>query len=61
MQLFGFTFAVLALAFAIMALGALLGRAPLRRGCGELGSTLCEACPRPCPHRGAGSGAEAER
>jgi hypothetical protein len=53
-QLFAFTFAALVLAFAAMALGVLLGRAPLRRACGGLGGAGCEACPGPCPHRKSG-------
>jgi hypothetical protein len=55
MQLFAFTFAALALAFTGLALGALLGRAPLRRGCGGLDAAACEACTRPCPHRSDGT------
>ncbi|MEN8182158.1 MAG: hypothetical protein ABFS46_06440 [Myxococcota bacterium] len=57
MTLFVLSFAVLALAFAAMALGVLLGRAPLRRGCGEPGGLVCAACTRPCRH--AASRAEA--
>jgi hypothetical protein len=53
-QLFAFTFAALVLAFGAMALGALWGRAPLRRGCGGLGGADCEVCAGPCPHRKAG-------
>ncbi|MDX1648745.1 MAG: hypothetical protein R3263_02720 [Myxococcota bacterium] len=52
MELFLFTFAGLGLAFAAMGLGALAGRAPLRRGCGLTGS--CAGCARPCPHRADG-------
>jgi hypothetical protein len=58
MELWIGSFAVIGLAFAAMALGALLGRAPLRRGCGDV---ACEACARPCPRRRArdGGGARA--
>lgn len=46
-----FTFAGLGLAFAAMGLGVLLGRAPLRRGCGGGASEACDACTRPCARR----------
>lgn len=51
MELFVFTFAGLALAFGAMGLGALVGRAPLRRGCGPAGATDCDGCVRPCARR----------
>lgn len=51
MELFFFTFGGLAAAFTLLGLGVLLGRAPLRRGCGELGAEACEACTRPCARR----------
>jgi hypothetical protein len=51
MELFVFSFAALGLAFLGMAVGAMLGRASLRRGCGYLDGADCEACTRPCPHR----------
>jgi hypothetical protein len=50
-ELFLFTFAGLGLAFAAMALGVLLGRAPLAPGCGGLGGAACEVCAGPCPRR----------
>ena len=60
MQIFFFTFAILALAFAGMALGVLCGRVPLRPGCGST-RAACEACTRPCPRRAEASGREAAR
>lgn len=51
MELFVLTFAVVAGAFGAMAIGVLLGRAPLRRGCDGAGSLACERCARPCPAR----------
>jgi hypothetical protein len=42
-----------------MALGVLLGRAPLRRGCGEAGGLVCAACTRRCRHATPGDEAEA--
>jgi len=46
MELFVFTFAGLSLAVAALALGVLLGRAPLRRGCDP--GRSCASCARPC-------------
>jgi hypothetical protein len=53
MELWLLSFAVLGLAFAAMALGVCLGRAPLRRGCGDAAGAACDACTRPCRRRGA--------
>jgi hypothetical protein len=61
MQLFVFTFAGLCLAFLAMALGVLLGRSPLVRGCGGAESEACRVCTRPCPRRRAGRHEEARR
>lgn len=55
MELFAFTFAGFAATFGAMALGVLIGRAPLRRGCGDPGSEACETCTRPCARRRARS------
>ena len=55
MELFVFSFAALGLAFLGMAVGAMLGRPSLRRGCGYLDGADCEACTRPCPHRSDGT------
>jgi hypothetical protein len=57
--LFVLSFVVLSAAFAAMALGVLLGRAPLRRGCGEAGGLVCAACTRRCRHATPGDEAEA--
>lgn len=51
MELFFFTFGGLVAAFTLLGLGVLLGRAPLRRGCGGLGAEACEACTQPCARR----------
>jgi len=49
MELFVLGFVVTAGAFGAMAIGVLLGRAPLRRGCDAAGALGCERCARPCP------------
>lgn len=54
MELWLFSFVGVGVAFAAMALGVSLGRAPLRRGCGGAGVEDCGACTRPCPRRAAG-------
>ncbi len=46
------TFLVILLAMAGLALGVVLGRAPLRGSCGGVG---CGACER-CPNRGSRAG-----
>jgi hypothetical protein len=53
MELFAFAFGGIAVAFGAMALGVLLGRPPLERGCGRVGpgGDACHLCTRPCPHR----------
>jgi hypothetical protein len=54
MELLVFTFSGLALAMAALGLGALLGRAPLRRGCDP--DRACEGCARPCRRAGREAG-----
>ena len=48
-----FTFAAIGLAFVAMALGVLMGRSPLVRGCAALEGKTCRACTRPCSRRAA--------
>jgi hypothetical protein len=51
MQLFALTFAAFLLAFGLLSLGPILGRAPLRWGCGSLSGADCAGCRRPCERR----------
>lgn len=52
MQLFGLTLGGFLLAFGLLSLGALLGRTPLRWGCGSVVGAECAGCARPCERRG---------
>jgi hypothetical protein len=45
------SFVALVLAFSAMAVGVLLGRAPLRPGCGGVVGAECAVCSGPCPKR----------
>ena len=51
MQLFAVTFAALLLLFALLALGVIVGRAPLRWGCVSVSGADCAGCRRPCERR----------
>lgn len=55
MQLFAFTLLVLLLVFALLSLGAIVGRAPLRWGCGSVAGADCAGCARPCGRRRRGA------
>ena len=55
MQLFAFTLLVLLLVFALLSLGAIVGRAPLRWGCGSVAGADCAGCTRPCGRRRRGA------
>lgn len=50
MRLFVLTFGVFLVVFGLLALGAILGRAPLRWGCGSLTGADCAGCTRRCEH-----------
>lgn len=53
MELLLFSFTGIAAAFGAMALGVLLGRGPLARGCRGLDQAdeACRGCERQCPRR----------
>jgi hypothetical protein len=52
MQLFAVTLLAFLVAFALLSLGAILGRAPLRWGCGGVSGADCVGCARPRGCRG---------
>ena len=54
MQLFVLTLGAFLLAFGLLSLGAILGRAPLRWGCGSLAGADCAGCRHAC-ERGRGA------
>ena len=51
MQLFALTLGAFLLVFGLLSLGAILGRSPLRWGCGSVGGADCAGCARPCERR----------
>jgi hypothetical protein len=55
------SFVALVLAFSAMAVGVLLGRAPLRPGCAGAMAGECGVCSGPCPKRRAREPEESER
>jgi len=55
MQLFALTLGAFLVVFGLLSLGALLGRAPLRWGCGSLSGADCAGCARPCERRRRGA------
>ena len=52
MLLFALTLGALLIVFGMLSLGALLGRAPLRWGCGSVFGAECAGCAHPCERRG---------
>lgn len=49
--MFAVTLLAFLLIFALLSLGAILGRGPLRWGCGGVAGADCEGCARPCGRR----------
>ncbi len=62
MSTFVISFVLVLLAFAAMAVGVLLGRAPISGSCGGLGSGgACRLCLRGCARRAVGQPEKSER
>jgi hypothetical protein len=55
MQVFAVTLLAFLLAFALLSLGAIFGRAALRWGCGGVAGADCAGCTRPCERDGRGA------